>query len=80
MRNLFAVMVLSLVLAGHVYAHCGTCGVGEPKHAAAHSGAYCPMHGEKNAVLMDAAEALESSNPDLSAKLNDMASNCCSGH
>ncbi len=81
MKKLFAVALLSLVLAGQVYAHCGKCGVeGGKDAAAAHSGKQCPMHAEKNAVLSEAAKALETSKPDLSAKLNDMASKCCSGH
>ncbi len=80
MRKLFAVALLSLALAGPVYAHCGQCGVEGGKDAAAHSGKQCPMHAEKNTVLSDAAKALETSNPGLSAKLNDMASKCCGSH
>ncbi len=80
MKKLFAVMVLTLALAGSAFAHCGTCGVGDAKGGAAHSGAQCPMHGEKNAVLTEAAKALETSNPDLAAKLNDMSAKCCGGH
>lgn len=46
----------------------------------AHSGAQCPMHGEKNAILTEAATALEGTNADLAAKLKDLAATCCGKH
>lgn len=49
-----------------------------PAAEAAHMGANCPMHAEKNKVLLDAAKALEGTNADLAAKLKDLAAKCCS--
>lgn len=43
-----------------------------------HAGANCPMHAEKNKVLLDAAKALEGTNAELAGKLKDMAAKCCS--
>jgi hypothetical protein len=80
MKKWFTVMVFSMALAGVAYAHCGKCGMDGAEAGSAHSGVQCPMHAEKNTVLTDAAKALETSNPDLSAKLKDMAANCCAGH
>lgn len=85
MKKVLGILVLTLAIAGSAYAHCGKCGVeGDHKHvegaAAAHSGAGCPMHGEKNATLTEASAALQASNPDLAKKLSDMAANCCGGH
>lgn len=85
MKKFIGVVVLSLALAGSAWAHCGMCGVGGEKakgHAAAgeHAGASCPMHGEKNATLLEAAGELEVSKPELAAKLKDMAAHCCGSH
>lgn len=81
MKKIFGILVLTLAIAGSAYAHCGKCG-GEADHkhaegAAAHSGAGCPMHGDKNATLTEASAALQASNPDLAAKVKSIAENCC---
>lgn len=83
MKSVISAVVLSLAIATSAFAHCGKCGMeGEHKQeaGAAHSGVQCPMHGEKNAVLTEAAAALEGSNPELAAKLKDFAAKCCGGH
>jgi len=75
--------ILSLGFASSALAHCGSCGVEgdhSKKGGEVHAGAHCPMHGEKNAVLNEAAAALEASNPELASKLKDIATNCCGGH
>ncbi len=76
--------IVSLMLTSTAFAHCGHCGKEAQGHAEGgaqiHAGAQCPMHGEKNAVLLEAAKALETSNPDLAGKLNAMAASCCGGH
>ena len=44
-------------------------------------GETCPMHKEdmsaKKAVIMEASEALKTSNPELSKKLEDLCKDCC---
>lgn len=78
--------LLSLAMISPVYAGCGMCGDDKPhdKHDsaehAAHSGKMCPMHGEKNEVLLEAAKELKKSNPELASELEAMAKNCCGGH
>ena len=82
--------LMVLALSVPAFAHCGKCGM-DGDHAAeaaaaapaeatatAHAGADCPMHAEKNKVLLDAAKALEGTNADLAAKLKDLAAKCCS--
>lgn len=76
--------IVSLMLASPAFANCGHCDKDAHGHkegaAEVHTGVQCPMHAEKNAVLLDAAKALETSNPGLAGKLKAMAANCCEGH
>lgn len=82
MKRVVIAGIVSLLLASPALANCGHCDLDKAKaHAdGAHAGAQCPMHGDKNAVLLDAAKALETSHPELAGKLKDLAAHCCGEH
>ncbi len=82
MKTLLLAGLLSLSLVAPVYAGCGACGMdhGKESDAGTHAGKMCPMHGEKNATLIEAADALEKSHPELAKELKHMADHCCGGH
>jgi hypothetical protein len=87
MKKWMSVLVVSLMLASPAFAHCGKCGMGDDHAAPAATAegaageAKCPMmKGEMAATIQEAVKALETSNPELSAKLAKAAENCCAKH
>ncbi len=84
MKRVMIAGIVSLLVASPAFANCGHCGKGAQGQTAGaeevHAGAQCSLHGEKNAVLLDAAKALETSHPELAGKLKDLAAHCCGEH